>query len=87
MSRIIDCFFSSGATSDSRVCTNNKIRNGRHKVTLGRVSGTIVAVDVQQCILFVCVAGLHDTAKYVKILSAEQPCFYGKVLSPATMKC
>ena len=52
---------------------------------------TTAAVETQKCNLCACVCvcvcvELHDTVKYIKTLSAAQQCFYGKFMSPTTIK-
>jgi hypothetical protein len=46
-------------------------------------------VETQQCVVVVVVVvvvvQLHVTAKYIKILTAAQQCFYGKCVSTATI--
>jgi hypothetical protein len=53
-------------------------------VTFWCVRVTIVAVEIQQCIP--CVVELDVTVYYTKICSAAQQCFYGKVMSSATIQ-
>ena len=46
------------------------------------------AVETQQrilCVVVVVVVELRATVNYIKILSAAQQCFYGKIITPANM--
>jgi hypothetical protein len=47
------------------------------------------AVETQQCILcvvvVVVVVELRATVNYIKMVSAAQQCFYGKIITPANM--
>jgi len=71
MSRIIDCFLIWSYKQLPRLYKQEDKKSG-HTVTMGSVRDIIVAVDVQQCILFVRVAELHVTEYYGKILIVEQ---------------
>ena len=47
-----------------------------------KLAATIVAVK-NTTKYSVCVAEIHVTVNYIKILNVEQQCFYGKFMSPA----
>ena len=56
----------------------------RMYMSLGAKGLSIVAVDTQQCLVFV--LEVRVTVNGITTLSVAQQCFYDEFMSPATMK-
>ena len=79
--------FSHGTLLANRLSSNvthkkKKDRKYTYNITLWRVSVTIVAMEMQQCVM--CIVELHVTVNNITILSVARNCFYGEFISPAT---
>jgi hypothetical protein len=64
---------------------NLKDRQCTCNLTLWRVRVTTFAMEAQQWVM--CIVEVHVTLNNIKIRSVTQKCFYGKFISPATIKC